>query len=319
MKTSILPASAAIFIILACAGAAHGAAPERDAVVRGVINYSAAYLRSASSYSSSLETQELMGYEVEILEESSYWKKVRVAQPYEAWVAGGITVMDTAALAKWRNAEKYIATASFGAVLSAPDEASQQICDLVAGCIMGRGKKTCKGFCEVILPDGRHGWTRSKGIAPYAQWLDNQRNASAKEKIASAIAFAKRHLGVPYLWGGMTPKGFDCSGLTLMSYRMAGVVLPRNASQQIKLGRRIDLPTLEDGSFDTSVLKAGDLVFFGTWSEDGSPRPSHVGIYIGNRRIIHSSLRVRINSLCASDGDCYENVHKLLHACRIVE
>ena len=89
---------------------------------------------------------------------------------------------------------------------------------------------------------------------------------------------------------------------------MNGILLPRNASQQIKCGDRVELDNLQ----------RGDLVFFGTPETADKPmRITHVGIYLGNNRIIHSSHKVRINSLIPDDEDYYENAHRLVAAIRL--
>jgi len=100
----------------------------------------------------------------------------------------------------------------------------------------------------------------------------------------------------------------DCSGLVRISHIMNGILLPRNASQQIKCGDRVEL----------DQLQRGDLVFFGTPATDEKPiRVTHVGIYLGDGRIIHSSHRVRINSLTPGETDYYENAHRLIAAIRL--
>ena len=126
-----------------------------------------------------------------------------------------------------------------------------------------------------------------------------------------------KYVGVPYLWGGASPNGVDCSGLALLAYRFCGVDLPRNASQQARLGDMLKVRNGEDFVLDS--LQAGDLLFFGSWREDGSAKVTHVGIYIGDGRFIHSSQVVRVNSLLASREDYYENSHRLLFAKRIIK
>jgi cell wall-associated NlpC family hydrolase len=124
----------------------------------------------------------------------------------------------------------------------------------------------------------------------------------------SIIATAFRLKGVPYLWGGMTPKGVDCSGLVRWSCLMNGILLPRNASQIIHCGDEVSL----------DKMQRGDLVFFGTPAKDGKPqRVTHIGIHIGEGRIIHSSHMVRVNSLDPNEPDYYENAHRLIAARRL--
>jgi cell wall-associated NlpC family hydrolase len=107
---------------------------------------------------------------------------------------------------------------------------------------------------------------------------------------ARVVALARRELGVPYVWGGESPAGFDCSGLVAYVYGRLGVSLPRVAADQYRAGRHVA----------RSVLRAGDLVFF-----DGL---DHVGIYIGGGRFIHAPHTgdvVRISSLTGWYDETY--------------
>jgi peptidoglycan DL-endopeptidase CwlO len=103
-----------------------------------------------------------------------------------------------------------------------------------------------------------------------------------------AIAFARAQIGDPYLWGGTGPDQWDCSGLTMMAYRSAGVSLPRTAAQQATVGLHVS---------DMVDLEPGDLVFF------GSPI-HHVGLYVGDGLMIeapHTGAFVRTASINRSD------------------
>ena len=97
-------------------------------------------------------------------------------------------------------------------------------------------------------------------------------NVSQPRKTIVRTAHSLR--GVPYLSGGVTPKGFDCSGFVLYVYDKAGITVPRRSDQQYANGRKVSLKN----------TKAGDLVFFQTTSR----RISHVGIYVGDGMFIHS-------------------------------
>lgn len=96
------------------------------------------------------------------------------------------------------------------------------------------------------------------------------------------VRIARRYLHAPYLWGGRSPFGIDCSGLTQMVYKIAGIPLLRDASQQVTQGETVDF--LEQS-------QAGDLAFF----DSGRDVISHVGILLPGGKIIHSSGKVRMD------------------------
>ena len=98
------------------------------------------------------------------------------------------------------------------------------------------------------------------------------------------VDYAKRLLGAPYLWGGRMSMGLDCSGLTKVCARLAGLVLPRDASQQVREGELV---------YFLQETRPGDLAFFG--EEDG--HITHVGIVMDDEQIIHCSGQVRIDYL----------------------
>ncbi|MBN2669480.1 MAG: C40 family peptidase [Bacteroidales bacterium] len=100
----------------------------------------------------------------------------------------------------------------------------------------------------------------------------------------SIVALANQYLGSPYLWGGKTPFGIDCSGFSQTIYKMIGHSIPRDASEQVTLGK--------SRNFIDEALP-GDLAFF----DNDEGRVIHVGIVLENKKIIHASGHVRIDTL----------------------
>jgi NlpC/P60 family len=107
---------------------------------------------------------------------------------------------------------------------------------------------------------------------PFLFFAKTTANAAEKENI---VDYAKKFIGVPYKWGGTTPKGFDCSGFLTYVFKEYSVQLPRTSVDQFSKGE----------SVDRDSLVPGDLVFFNT----NKKGPSHVGMYIGNNEFIHAS------------------------------
>jgi cell wall-associated NlpC family hydrolase len=100
----------------------------------------------------------------------------------------------------------------------------------------------------------------------------------------SIIEAALKYFNAPYLWGGRTPYGIDCSGFTQIVYKLNGIVIPRDASQQVLIGDPLTF---------VEEAQPGDLAFFD--NEDG--RITHVGIIWDRHKIIHASGKVRIDNV----------------------
>ncbi len=139
---------------------------------------------------------------------------------------------------------------------------------------------------STIVLDGKHVPISLGAMLPksYLQSGRIKKVSEGSNQPRSAVDQAVKLLGAPYLWGGKTLMGIDCSGLSQMVFRSLGTWIPRDAYQQAELGTPIDNP--ED-------WKAGDLAFF----HNDKGRITHVGIVMDDKRIIHASGSVRIDKL----------------------
>jgi gamma-D-glutamyl-L-lysine dipeptidyl-peptidase len=275
----------------------------------GVVTISVANIRSQPDHSAELATQATLGTPVKVLNQQSNWYQVQTPDEYISWVdAGGIQLMTEEQFGRWQQSTKLIYTTPFGFSYSEPAAGVQPVSDLVMGNILElTGEKDT--YYTVRYPDGRAGYIAKNEAVPYKQWL-----ASLQTSEESLIRTAKQFMGIPYLWGGTSPKGMDCSGFTKTVYFLNGMVLPRDASQQVHSGDLIDT------SAGYTQLKPGDLLFFGTPATDAKKeKVVHVGMWLGNNQFIHASGKITIASFDknAPNFDAY-NFSRFLRAKRIL-
>lgn len=276
-----------------------------DALVRT----SVANIRSNPGHSSELATQATLGTPLKVLKQDGDWYLVQTPDNYLAWVDhGGITRLTKEEFADWKASEKVIFMESYGQSYEQPSTKSGMVSDVVAGDIFElKGSKN--GFFEVRYPDSRTAYIESSKAQQYSDWLK-----SLDDSEESLVKTSKKLMGLPYLWGGTSPKGVDCSGFTKTIYFMNGMVIPRDASQQVHTGKVVD------STRDFENLKIGDLLFFGTPATDSTKeRVVHVGMWIGDNRFIHSSGNVHISSMDknAEDYDDF-NYNRYLRTKRIL-
>lgn len=256
----------------------------------GVVNVSVANIRSNPKHSGELATQALLGTGLKVYKQEGEWSYVQTPDGYLGWMdSGGFVLMNNKAYQEWLSAKKIIFTEDYGFVLDSPGNQAGRVGDLVAGDIL-RSEDSNGGFRTVIYPDGRRGFVAEETVREQSDWMESDAPIVVPEIVNTALSF----MGRPYLWGGTSGKGMDCSGFTKTVYFLHGYVLPRDASQQVHAG--VEVPT--DTTF--SDLQTGDFIFFGERTTDGQEKVRHVGIYLGDGQFIHSGANnpgIKIESL----------------------
>ncbi|TMM29430.1 NlpC/P60 family protein [Polaribacter aestuariivivens] len=246
-------------------------------------------IRSEPKHSAELGTQGLLGMPLKVLDKEGDFYRVQTPDRYISWVdKGGIELMNKGEFDTWNTSKKIIFTQNFGYVYSERSSNSGIVSDITLGGILKYLSEDAS-FYEVKYPDGRIGFVKKSEAVIYNSWL--QKLNPTKENIE---AIAKKMDGFPYLWGGTSSKGMDCSGFTKMVYLMNGLIIPRDASQQVNAGKIVDKNLTFEG------LEKGDLLFFGTKAtENKKQRVVHVGIWLGNDKMefIHASGNVHLSSM----------------------
>jgi SH3-like domain-containing protein len=257
-------------------------------------------MRSRPDHASELVSQVLMGTPMKVLDREDNWYRVQTPEYYIGWVdSAGLQRLNSQELQVWKKSNRYLFNHLSGYVYANPDLKSKTISDLVIGDLI-EVEANGQEFIKVRFPDHRTGYVLKKECISFADWV----KSSPTDQ--SIITIAKQMLGFPYLWGGVSSKAMDCSGLVKLSFYSQGVILARDASQQAHYGIPVDFTNI-------SNLKSGDLLFFGSSTQ----KITHVGIYLGNGDFIHASGKVGIGSIVAGDPK-YNPARKLVAASRVL-
>ena len=270
---------------------------------RGIINVSVAPIRDRSSHTAQMVDQAIMGNWVKILVENEDWYLIQTHYKYVGWITkSAVHKCTNNFLYNWNEKARYRIKKLNSIIYSKPHMSSIPISDGVLNNRLNVTKDLVD-WSEVILPDGRVGFIQKQDL----ELMTQNKDLSDQTSIVISIALSMK--GVPYLWGGNSSKGNDCSGFTQTAFMASGIQLPRDARQQAKVGK----PIIDD------QLKEGDLLFFGT-----GDRITHVGISMGGDKFIHQGSKlegkVDIHSL-HPDSPLYNSYRKgtFLFAKRVIE
>lgn len=267
--------------------------PGDGAPMHAIVTAAAAPMLAGPLVSEANVSQVLMGHRLLVLREMGRWLHCRSAEGYLGWVHRGyVRRVDESEVREWEMGLGGEPCFSLDAHVHGED-----------GEVVARlpwGSRFVRLESQALLPSGMMGALRGEWVSVAEQKRRFPPDGQA------VVETAGRWIGAPYLWGGTTPAGVDCSGLALAAYRTHGVVLPRDSDQQARVGEPLDPgPDLDD-------FRPGDLLFFA--EEPG--RITHVVLSLGGSRIIHSSLGnggVARNDLQGSLG--YERQLRRLFVC----
>ena len=237
----------------------------------------------------------LYGWVLDLLEPAAPgFFRVRTHYRYEGYAPEDCILVSDSNAARWSALPKRVVLRGICDIQAAPSVQSWALVTLTRGALVSPvGEPDADGWQKVSLPDGREGYTKAGFLGTYYDAPSAADEAALRHNLTET---AKTYLGTHYRWGGKTPMGIDCSGLTAMSYLLNGVLIYRDA--HIREG----FPLREIPRAD---MKPGDLLFF----------PGHVAMYLGEGRYIHSTGKngsdgVVINSLDPAAPDYREDLDK---------
>jgi len=255
-------------------------------VTHGVCNLTVIPVRKEPSHQSEMVSQLLFGEHFEIIERSGNWCRARLAYDnYEGWVQ--TTQFEPVSLDEFQklNREQYCVSFDLVQIMLAENNT---IFSIVLGSSLPHFKDhTCR-----------------LGTSTY-RYEGNVRCPEKLQHTKGIVENAYMYLNGPYLWGGRTPFGIDCSGFTQMVFKLSGIKLKRDAWQQSEQGSMINL---------VDESRPGDLAFFD--NEEG--KIVHVGIILPNNQIIHASGKVRIDAL-DHHGIFNTDTKKYTHNLRLIK
>ena len=236
-------------------------------------------LRRVPSHAGERVSTVLLGDTMKVLGREGEWRYVGTEDGYRGWAHE--FYLHPLNLLRWRSVRKIIVTARFCDMHLDPGEESPVLMSLTMGSVLELAEGSAEWF-GARLADGSAGYVHWTAAEEIGKFLD------AVKPVERVLDTARRLTGTPYLWGGNSPRGVDCSGFVQLCFRMAGLLLPRDARDQYLTGIH-----LGDGE-----EKPGDLVFFGV-----DEVPTHVGICTGTSSFLHSRGFVKYGSLVAKSSD----------------
>jgi hypothetical protein len=256
----------------------------RQGSQRLLVTVTVAAIRKRPSHASELLTEAVMGTNLEVLGRSRdlKWQRVRVPGSHVGWVRDWSTVRVSDSGARvWEAGLAVQVRVPCTALKLRPHELSGAVCYLVLGTRLPV-LKTQQSWVMTRLPDQRKGWVRRSLV---------ERIPVAPRRPGHMVKTARLFQGAPYLWGGVTPWGCDCSGLVQTVFAQNGVMLPRDARDQFR--------ALRGSGLNPEGLphKPGDLLFFGPTKRN----ITHVAISVGGDAFIHAYGYVREGSIRPGD------------------
>lgn len=276
--------------------------------IYGITAQSVVNLRYEPRYNSESATQTLMGTPLQVLEKRSGWTRVRTPEGYIAWVTSpSVWEMNREDFDKWAASQRVIINKHYTLFREDPLPGAPVVSDGVWGNIAVLEGQTSL-YYKVRLPNGKEAYVSRYDAEPFKKWAQAA-NPMAEDIITTALQF----VGFPYMWAGTSIKAMDCSGLVKTAFYLNGIILLRDASQQARMGEQVDIT----GGWKNLLM--GDLLFFGRKATaDKGESITHVGIYIGDGRFIHSAGSVRINSLDPDSDIYYEGSTRWIKAARVL-
>lgn len=267
-----------------------------------------ANMYSHPSDKSDVVSQAIYGSNVKLLVARGEWSRIQTDDRYKGWVpsrhlriilsgngyatSGTVVQVDSLFANVYNEPDvtkhKPVVTIPFGARLQSVSETSSAASKATA-------KPSHEGWIQVYLPDRRNAWIQASDVIADPKPMS----------ISESIELGKRFLGLPYLWGGRSSYGFDCSGFTQLLVRARGINMPRDADQQAAWSGVVPV--------EKSDLQPGDLLFFG----ESAKSITHTGMYIGDGQFIQDTTNGRpVVQISRLDDDPWT---KLLVACRRIK